>query len=457
LRLPSWLRDRWVWGALALALVLRLLPLVIWTGTTGGCTRDECTYRILALNIAAGKGMTSPADFLWAPGHPYLLAACALVTGTVYTAKILQFVAALGSVVLMYRIGTRVLDVRAGRVAAWSYALHPTLAYFTGTIWSEVLYSFLLLGAVLSLLWSREGRARRAVLPGVLVGVCVLFRGVATYMAPVFALAAVWPEAGASLSTSVKRRWRHAAVVVAATALTVAPYAVSATIKHGGLLISDATMGQMMWLGNNDFQPITFDYGNGLLQGKAYDATVVTGRAHCAKDLPAAKWDRCETEHGIAWIKEHPSEFVQRIPVRLAQLVNPHTFLTRHVRWGKYPGLPFALKEGLLLYVVATTFLVVLGGTLGAFARARGPFGVLSVGIVAYHVAAIAALAGLSRYRLPLEPLWTIWLAVLLVEARPSLRALVASPLRAVGALLATAGLVPLLLWFLPAGFGGPW
>ena len=444
--------------------VLRVLPLILWT--SGACTRDECTYRQMAQDLVNGLGLTAPEGWLWAPGHPVMMAICLKLTGTVQTVKGVEVAAGVLSIVLMYELGRRLGGVKIARASAILYAIHPTLIYFCGTLWSEVFYSTLLLGAVLSFLWARDGRWQRALLPGFLVGICVLFRGVATYMAPVFAIAIAWPDAlpvdaaarsarevVAAVVTSFRQRWLHSVAVFAAIVLTVAPYTIHATAIHGGLVISDATMGQMLWLGDNDFEPLTFDWGNGLLEAKAMDPTQALGRAHCDKDLPSALWNKCETQKGIDWIKAHPSEFVRRIPMRVAQMMNPNSFLTRHVRWDKWPGLPWQIKEGLCAYVILTSLLLILGGTTAAWARARGPYGILSAGIVVYHVAAIAVLAGLTRYRVPLEPLWMIYAAGLLTDPRGTMRQLVARPWRIVGAVVTLILLVPLVAWYLPLGF----
>ena len=45
----------------------------------------------------------------------------------------------------------------------------------------------------------------------------------------------------------------------------MAPYSIYISKKMDAMVISDRTLGQMMWLGNNTFDPITFDYGNGQL------------------------------------------------------------------------------------------------------------------------------------------------------------------------------------------------
>lgn len=429
-----------------------MLPLVLWGAT--GCLRDECTYKDLAQNIVKGKGLLSPEGWLWAPGWPYILSVFHLVFGTVHAARSLQIAASLLSIGLLATLVRRLADERAGRVAAWMFALHATFAWFAGSLFSEVVYTALLLLAVLSLLWSRDGRASRALLPGLLVGCCVLFRGVATYMGPIFLVAALWPV-GESVAAALKLRWGHAVAFALAMALTVAPYSLYASNRHHGLVISDATLGQMMWLGDNDFPPMSFDWGSGQIDSATYDAYAKSGRRHCPSKLPAPAWDRCERDAGVAWIKRHPGEFLARIPVRVAQLVTPHTFLTRHVRMGKWPGLPFELKEPLLAYVALTSFAVVLGGGAAGFLRGKGPFGLLAAGVVAYHVLAIAMLAGLSRYRLPLEPFGLAFLAIACADLRGTVALARAEPLRIVLAALWVLALLPLMLRTLPDGFPG--
>jgi hypothetical protein len=427
-------------GILLVAFALR----AFWAigGIDEGCTRDECTYRELAERIVDGQGLRSLKGWLWAPGWPYVLAACLKLTGTVNSARIVQLAAGVATVPMLFLLGRRLGGDRAGLLAAAIYSIHPTFAWFAGTLWSEVTYTFLLVAAVWGALWAREGGFERALLPGVLIGACVLFRGVATYMAPIFALAVMWPRAG-----------KHAATLLLGVALVVAPWSLHASRTQGGFMLSDATLGQMMWLGDNDFGPITYDWGNGLLEDRATDLWTAKGRPHCDEALPPAQWDRCEVRNGLSWIRSHPSEFVARIPLRLAQLMNPHTFATRYLRWGKMPDLAWEAKEAAVLWIALTSFGVVLGGLLGGFAKGRGPFALLAGGVVGYHLLAIAALAGLSRYRLPLEAFGIVFLALLLADPRGAVASLRASPLRAAGAAVSVAVALPLMLWFFPAGY----
>jgi 4-amino-4-deoxy-L-arabinose transferase-like glycosyltransferase len=441
-----WWRDRAAWWPVLFAAWVRFVPMVMWP--TQPCVRDECTYMKLAQRILDGEGLTAAAaGWLWAPGYPYLMALHQTVTGWPATVKFTQTVLFLAAMPLVYGLTRRALDQRAGRWVLWLLALSPTLIFFAVTNWSEVLYTAVLFTALAALGWSRRGGPARGLLPGLLVGVCVLFRGVATYMLPIFAVGLLWQR------WRDRRAWAGAAAMVLAAVLTVAPYSVHATKKHGGLVVSDRTMGQMMWLGNNSFDPITFDWGNGTLTDPGFTKALRTGRKRCDKEMGPTAWDDCEREGGKAWIVANPGEFFARVPVRVAQLMNPHSFLTRHLRWNKWREIKSPVRDALYWLVILWSAIALLGGTIGACARGRGWLAVVTWGLVIYHVAAISLLAGLSRYRVPLDAIWMIWAAGFLSSPRASLAALRADPRRLGACIFCLVALIPLMAWYLPAGF----
>lgn len=455
----DWRRDRTLWAALAIGLILRALPMMLWPWDVGDCVRDECIYRSRAGAILDGEGLTTTdKGWLPAPGYPYLLALMKLLFGAFFAVKHLQLGLSLASIVVIYLIGRRIADRRVGRISAWLFALHPTLAYFAQTMWIEPVYVFLLLSAILALLWAREGSWQRALLSGGLIGLAVLFRGVATYLPPIFLLAAIWPDQGpllTGLRDGLRARWKHGLAFLLAMATVISPWSLYASQRYGGFMVSDATAGHVLFLGNNDFPPLTFDYGNGMLTSSLYARYLRTGRRPCPRNEPPVVSSACEVQATVDWIRENPKTFVDRIPMRLAQLLNPNSFLTRHMRWGYWPGIPFAVKEGLAIGVVFTSFLVMVGGTVGAFARARGPYGVMAVGVVLYTCATIAMAYGMTRFRLPLEAVWIPYVAVFLAYPRATLQSLLASGPRAAGLFITLPPLLALMAWYLPTGF--PW
>lgn len=461
-----WTRDRWLWTAILVGLVLRVLPLIFWGDDI--CVRDECTYLKLAKRMAKGQGMTASAGWLWAPGWPTLVGLFKWATGYGGIVISLSIVVSCANQVLLYLLAQRVFgggaadeaDLRqllAGRVAAWMYAVSLHQAFFAQRMWSEVVYTCVLLGGLLLFVRARDalesGRRRDALVGagmlGVAIGVCVLFRGVAQYMMPVFVVGLLWGRLRRGLA------WAQVPAMVAGMALTVAPYSIHATEKFETFVLSDRTLGQMMWLGNNDYPPITFDYGNGQLSQRAFKRHKKDGRPPCAKRSKALELDACQTEAGKEWILDNKAEFLSRMPMRVAQLVNPHSLLTRHLRWHRYPGMGWVTREVLILMQAVGSLAVMLVGAFGLTTRARRGRGVVIGGILLYHVAAIAALAGLTRYRVPLEPLLMLYAAGVFADWNGTKAALSEGPFRWRAALtvVTLAVLTPLILWYLPAGW----
>ncbi len=427
--------------------LVRFVPMWAWWWRP--CVRDECTYRDLAASIMRGEGMVGTRGWLWAPGYPGLLAFHGRWLGKMHSIKWTQLGAAVLTTVLIYQFTRARFGNRAATIAAALFALNPTHIFYASSFWSECIYTLLLFGMVQAIAWARgerndgeslrldEPTAWRAGVAGALLGACVLFRGVATYMLPCLVLALGWG------------RWRAPGLgraVVAAVlgaALVVAPYSAYASRKFDAFILSDRTLGQMMWLGNNDYPPVTFDYGNGLIRDEDFDRVTSTGRRHCPFVYNPALQDACEMKNGIDWIKENPSEFIARVPLRVSQMLNPHSLLTRNIRTGRWAGLPAWGDELIVALIPVFSFLTLAAGTLGAVARGRGWYLAGASAIVGYHVAAIACLAGLTRYRVPLEPLWMVFAGAYLAAPR--------LPSRLGWVLL--AALLLLMLRFLPVAW----
>lgn len=454
--MQPWYRDRRLLWILFLGTILRVLPLALWPQDQ--CVRDECTYIKLSEKIMNGEGIMPSAGWLWAPGYPYILGIHKTLTGFASTVKGIQLVFALASAVLVYELARRTFESRerSGHIAAGLYMASLHMVFFAGRVFSEVIYGTLLLGGLLLLEKAREEADQRrelrpgigwAAMVGLLMGCCVLFRGVATYMLPIVMFALLWGR------FRMRRAWMQVLAVGFAAALTVAPYSIYATLKFDAFVVSDRTLGQMMYLGNNRFDPISFDYGNGLLSRRAFDRERLRGRLPCDSKRNAMGRDECQTEEGFQWIKDNPGEFLRRMPLRVAQMLTPHSLMTRHLRWGRWQGLPWWVDELLVVGGALGSVFVMWVGSAGLVIKGRGSRGVVMAGILLYHVAAISALAGLSRYRVPLEPLLMVYAAGLMAERQQILAQLRAERWRVAMLVLVLGGLIPLVLWFLPAGW----
>lgn len=455
------LTDKWLWIAIVLGLALRILPMVIWPQLE--CVRDECIYRTLAGKIIGGQGLTvSSKGWLPAPGYPYVMAWSKMFFGSYMVVKYVQVGLQALSTVVLYLLALRTADRKVAAISAMLFALNPTLAFYAGTWWIETIYIFLMLGAMLGAIWARGSKWWVAAIAGLFLGVAILFRGVATYLPPMFALGILWPWDDEKLSFAtfklgLRDRWQHAAALCVTVLITVAPYSIYASPRQGGFLVTDATVGHVMFLGNNDFPPLTFDYGNGMLTNQLYGKYLRLGRKPCDRRQPPVISSKCDVQMAVHWMGEHPAEMVERVPMRIAQLLNPNSFLTRHMRWGYWPGLPWFLKEGISVWVAATTIAITLLGTVGAILKGRGPYGLMSAGTVAYTVFASAIMYGMTRFRLPLEPLWIVYMAMVLADWRSMLQAVREHPVRAALLVATLPVLVVLMSWYLPTGFPMFW
>ena len=427
--------------------------MLLWPNES--CVRDECMYVFTAERMLDGQGITATNGWLWAPGYITVLAAhlgvsewiTGVENGVSGSIWGLQMLCALGAVWLLLDLGRRAFDERTGRIAAALYALSPTFIFFTKQLWSEAIYGPMILLLVWALVRLREKGRWWACGSGALAGICVLFKGVAVYMTPLLLWVVLWRR------TRQRAAWIHAAILLGVAAAVVTPYSMYATDKFGTSIISDRSLGQMMWLGNNDFAPVTFDWGNGQIPAKKLARHTKNGRERCAPKSKPMKRDACETAAGVEWIKTHPDEFFGRIPLRVAQTMNPHSFLTRHLRWKRWKGLPYWLDETLIGIVVLFSMAASWGAAIGAWGRGGGPTLIGATIMTAYHLAACAALAGLTRYRVPIEPLWFLFAAAAFSQPRACWDTLRTSKVRAIGCLI-TLGLVAwTTLWFLPVGF----
>jgi 4-amino-4-deoxy-L-arabinose transferase-like glycosyltransferase len=457
----TWLADRWLLVAVVLGILVRVLPLIVFP--LGACLRDECIYVDMANDILKGKGLTvSAKGWLTSPGYPYMLAWFKELFGVFRAIKPAQVVLSTVCIGISYGIGLELGDKKVARISGFLFALNPTIAWFTNTMWIETMYIFTLLSsAIYAMSAWRNGSWKSGAASGVLLGAAVLFRGVATYLPPFWVLAVLYPDQDAfswrAWVESARRRWRTAVALVVALVITVAPYSMYASSKYGGFMVTDATVGHVLYLGNNDYPPLTFDYGNGMLTSAVFGRYLKEGRNPCRRNVPPVQSARCEVKAAVKWISENPDTFVARVPMRVAQLLNPNSFLTRHLRWGYWPGYPWWAKEGTAVLIVLLSAALSLLGTAAVWAKARGPYAMMAVGTTLYTVATISVMYGMTRFRLPLEALWTPYLALFIADPRAIWDALRASEWRLAGVVLTLPAIFVLMLWYLPSGFPVFW
>jgi 4-amino-4-deoxy-L-arabinose transferase-like glycosyltransferase len=202
----------------------------------------------------------------WSPGGPLLYAAAFYATGGARegTARIVELLLGMATILLVYLLGRRIASAPVGLLAALGVAVYPPFIHSVGALYSEPLAMAALPAAILSFLWaadkaalgrggegrpisvssgpseSRGGGAYWAwLLPGLLFGVTALARPEYLAVAGAFVLLA-------AMQAWRARGWRPgvvaAVLVLVGVLLPIAPWTVrnivvldrAVTISTGG-------------------------------------------------------------------------------------------------------------------------------------------------------------------------------------------------------------------------------
>ena len=162
----------------------------------------------------------------WSPGAPLLYAASFYATGGARegTARIVELLLGLGTILVVYLLGRRINCRPAGLLAAFSVAVYPPFIHSVGILASEPPAMFTLPAAVLAFLWASERERLRAwLLPGFLFGLTALIR-------PEYLLVGIAFSVLALVRVGRERGWKPglagAALLTAALLLPIVPWTV---------------------------------------------------------------------------------------------------------------------------------------------------------------------------------------------------------------------------------------
>jgi 4-amino-4-deoxy-L-arabinose transferase-like glycosyltransferase len=123
---------------------------------------DAHAYYALAKSLYTegsfgGPSFEDPSD--WSPGAPLLYAASFYATAGARegTARIVELLLGLATVIVAYLLGRRISCRPAGLLAAFAVAVYPPFIHSVGALYSEPPAMFTLSAAVLAFLWASDG------------------------------------------------------------------------------------------------------------------------------------------------------------------------------------------------------------------------------------------------------------------------------------------------------------
>lgn len=184
---------------------------------------DSSEYAILTQNLVETGAFTlgNAPEMFRSPGYSLFLAPFYAIDNSFYLAIFAQILLVFGSAFLIYEIGKKFLPEFWAVICALFFALDPVTIFYSLSIFSDTLFTFLTLLAVY-LLFVRENRGFVTyAIAGVVLGFGALVRSAGEYLVIIFAVFA--------LVEAVKRiGFRKAAVSVLLVLLTslavVAPW-----------------------------------------------------------------------------------------------------------------------------------------------------------------------------------------------------------------------------------------
>lgn len=241
------LRD--MWGALAVALGMRLLCIALFAYSESGGDMDY--YDAVARNILEHKtaSVSAVAPFIPTTYRPPLFPAfVALVRFGFgdhhFALQIVQSLLGTAAVAFVAQ-GAATINRRLGRGTLWALALSPYEAVYAGALLSEALTGFFLAAALACPLVLRT--PRRWLLCGAFFGLAALTRDIYMLLIPGYAVyAAVWLLRGNRRAT----RGRAAVAILVAGIAVIAPWTTRNYVHtHAFVPIARSVLARSLWQG----------------------------------------------------------------------------------------------------------------------------------------------------------------------------------------------------------------
>lgn len=273
---------------------------------------DAFDYHHLAKNFYQGEGFTvnnaEPTSFR-APFFPMVLGVFYVIFGTSYeVARLSQAFIGTALVIVTYFIGKRAGSSLIAVIAAAIVAIYPVTIYVGSWIMTEPLYLLLSTASMYFVYVGCERQKKglvQFIIAGILLGLSGLTRPQGLVLAPLFALIIFLNIYRSSLRQA---GWQLFVFTLVTTA-TVLPWTIRNYTIHDELVLIDTHGGY------------TF-FGSYVPSAKgSFRDRPLEELAHLSEPARDHEYYSMTFE----WIKEHPNETLEMIPLRLWRITSPIT------------------------------------------------------------------------------------------------------------------------------------
>ncbi len=408
--------DLWLTAILAVAFALRLLwALHVQVDPRAFWRWDMSIYDYTASALAEGKGFIDFAgapSAHWPPGYPAVLAPLYWATdNSLLSARLLNAVIGVATVLLVFLLGAKTFDRRIGLVGAGLLAVFPGQVFATSLIMTEPLFTFafllILVVAAYALLGDaqkpgRQGLIRAAII-GVLIGAAALVRGEGLLLVAVIPALLFYAR-----RFSPRFALAQSSLIVLGAAIVILPWTVRNVVKMHAPIIMSTSATEALWVGHHDgangriadFDPVTEKYAG--MPNPDYEVKV----------------NNEALKEALRFIKGHPATEATLIPKRFVALYagdgssiawhdNPQTLSLNNAKW-------FGRLSDWYYYAIGG--LAVLG--LPLWLSLRDERKLLLAAVVAGWTALFCIVFfGDERFHFAIMPIFALWAAISLTAA----------------------------------------
>jgi 4-amino-4-deoxy-L-arabinose transferase-like glycosyltransferase len=414
---------RWLITILVISVVLRLIAVFAMGNTVDALPgiSDQQSYDALAQRVLGGYGFAFASD--WWPatraGQPtahwsylytlYLVGIYALVGAQALFPRILQaiFVGLIWPL-LIFRMGRRVADQRAGLIAAAWTAVYGYFIYYSAALMTEAFYITAIL-CVFNLALTLAGgglRQRNWLLLGLSLGVAVLLRQLFLLFIPFLLVWLMWQLAGKSPIPKTVARMAMALAVVAAM---IAPFTLRNAQAFHRFVLLNTNSGYALFFGNHPIYGVQFQ---AVLTGDVGYGDLIPPDL---KPLDEAALEQALMGEAVKIILADPARYIQlslsRVPIYFQF-------------WPSADSALFSNIVRSLSFGVALPFMLI---GLWMARRSWRRWSLLYLFIAVYTLIHLLSWA-LIRYRLPVDAILLIFAALPIAKIfsgkRPSATAL---------------------------------
>lgn len=402
------------WGALAFLIASRLTLILSFDVAP---TSDMGWYYSRALEIlATGRyAEGGVATAYWPVGYPGFLAGLMASLGpSVRVGQLANLVLSVACLVLMHRFCLRRFgDARVAGVAAVLLALYPNHMGYSVGLYSEPLYTFLLLVTVV---FTQPGSGYgRFALMGVVVGLATLVKAQMILLGPVLLfLLGLRNWSRGAINSALQR----ALLGTLFMAMIIAPWTWRNMVEMGASVPVSTNGGMSLLAGNNPSMTtgLNHDFNDS-------DPIFRSVRFSVADQVAA---DRRAKLAAFGWIADNPGRFIALMPKKVFRLWAPDG----ESEWTFQAGYPGYEDQKIWFRSVRVMnqllYIVLLGGFAFGVAkclRPRDPATLVVPALLLFFTALSMVFSGQSRYHAPLMPFviaYAAWAFVRLWSLRKS-------------------------------------